>query len=191
VTERLEGSLSPIVGSGGRNAGRLRVDSGPSMAGAWLACLALVSVVVGCAGAPSARSALSSGLPVAGAGRVMVALRAELAAVQPERSAPESASATLEIFFRDAERFEYRLVVKNATIADATLALVDREDGGARIVLATDLAVRGAYVQVRGTGTLAGQPAAVSLVERLRMPRRFRAILSTADLSPILAGQVR
>ncbi len=74
---------------------------------------------------------------------------------------------SLELDFRDSRRFEYRLIVRNAsTTTFSSLVLV--VSPGREVVLASELELRGSYVQVRGTGSLAGDEPGVGVLESLR-----------------------
>lgn len=158
-----------------------------------IACLTILGLLTGCGSLPAARPVLSSSVlhGVTRPGRT--AFHADLAAAtDPARgTTPGAVAATLDLTFRDAERFEYRLVVWNAATTYTTISLREAGRPGASVELATGLEVRGAYAQVRGTGVLDERADGATLLERLRgATSTFAVVISGVGGAAALQGSL-
>lgn len=154
---------------------------------------ALLSLLTGCGGLSASRTVLSSRALHATPYPGRVEFHADLTAAgdSGHASEPGAVAATLDLTFRDAERFEYRLVVWNAATTYTTIALVGAGDPAVEMDLAIGLEVRGAYAQVRGTGVVSTLPDNATLLERLRAnPGRFSVRLLAATGSVGLEGRL-
>ncbi|HEX9565181.1 MAG TPA: hypothetical protein VF981_14460 [Gemmatimonadaceae bacterium] len=156
--------------------------------------LVIVGVAAGCVSLPSRSVARQAGVSEASStatGRMV--FRAGLA---PETGteARQGPTGTLELVFRDEERFEYVLILRDASQALYHSAIVVRKGASESLaVLAAGVELRGAYVQLRGTGTFPVESQGETVLEELRRaPGAFEVFVKTSGgASPNLRGSIR
>jgi hypothetical protein len=103
-------------------------------------------------------------------------------------------NGTLELRFRDAEEFEYRLVLQNAGSAPYTTLAIHRMGASTPLAnLATDVELQGSYVQMRGTGAARVMLNGATLLEALRRsPGDFEVRLTgSTGGTPLLRGVIQ
>lgn len=129
---------------------------------ATLACLALPGCLV-------QRGASVQGVAPISAAKGPVTFEAELRGPVSD-SATRPPTGRITITFRDAEHYEYDMVVRDAgaaTYIAAWIVPVGRTEPLA--VLVSDVSLQGEFAQLRGTGVTAAAVAGPSLLERLRI----------------------
>ena len=149
--------------------------------------LVLAVAAPGCAGLRGA--SVHTAAQAAGA-RGVVTFEAELSGPRSPDSTVKAPSGRMTITFRDAEHFEYDIVVRDAgevTYVAAWVVPIGRSEPVAVVV--SDVSLGGNYAQLRGTGVTGATMAGPNLLERLRIrPGDYEVWVPSLSGGGVLAG---